>query len=414
MTENDRLKSLVSKWNGYAKDQRRYFHEHPELSGQETETSRYLQAEAIRLGLKVELLNGTGFLAILDTGKPGKTLALRADMDALPIQEAEENEAGTKKCVSLNPGVCHACGHDAHMAIALASMQVLCELKDSLHGKIIFAFEEGEERGSGIRAMTAALTEKKVDAIYGNHVTAFMDSNTVCLDAGARMAGAMGIHFTLKGKSGHASRPDLSVNPISAGAAAVSQLSALWTNQMDVTKTVTLSITQFNAGVSYNIIPDEAKIVGTCRFFDREEALKGDRLIHDVVNGTAQMHGCTAEFGPMSKIICDPVVNDPILARQAQNGALEVMPVEKILRNVTWFASESFSRYAACAPSMYAFIGIRNKEAGSGAEHHNPAFDVDEDALQTGVLMMCKFTMDFLKKQWWERDFMREKCQPFC
>lgn len=414
MVENDRLKSLVTKWDGYLREKRRHFHEHPELSGKETETSRYIQAEATRLGLTVEPLEGTGFLAILDTGRPGRTLALRADMDALPIQESQENMAGAKQCVSQNPGICHACGHDAHMAIALASMQVLCELKDNLYGKIIFAFEEGEERGSGIRAMTAALAAKKTDAIYGNHVAAFMDSNTVCLDAGPRMAGAMGIHFTLKGKSGHASRPDLSCNPISAGAAIVSQLSAVWTNQMDVTKTVTLSITQFNAGISSNIIPDEARIAGTCRFFDKGEAQKGSRLIRDVVNSTSKLYGCTPEFSPMSRIICDPVNNDPILARQAQSSAQEVMPAEQILHDVTWFASESFSRYASCAPSMFAFIGIRNPSAGSGAEHHNPSFDVDEDALQTGVLMMCKFTVDFLRKQWWERDFMHEKCLPFC
>lgn len=396
MGVNERLKAAAEKYDQYAREQREYLHEHPELTGEEHETSRYLQEEVKKLGLLVEPLKGTGFIAVLDTGREGKTLALRADIDALPMQEEENNLAGPKKCVSQNPGVCHACGHDAHMAILLASMHVLCDRKEDLKGKIVFAFEEGEERGTGIQAMIAALKEKQIDAIYGNHVTAFMDSNTVCLDAGPRMAGAVGIDFTLKGKSGHGSRPDLAVNPIHAGAAILTQLSAAWVHQIDVTKTVTLSVNQFIAGTSRNIIPETAYLGGTCRVFDAEEAKKADELIHKVVSSVADVHKCTVEFGPLSKVSCHPVINDERLALLAQRGAEEILPEGSLLRGITWFASESFSMYAKEFPAIFAFVGVRNESVGSGAEHHNVRFDVDEGALKTGVLMMCKFAVDFL------------------
>lgn len=397
MIEMERLVSLAAKWDGYARERRRYLHRHPELSGQELETSKYLKAEAERFGLTVESLSGTGFIAVLDTGRPGKTLALRVDIDALPLTEAKENLKGPKGCISANPGVCHACGHDAHMAIALTAMAILSECKEALCGRILFAFEEGEERGSGIRPMIEALKEKGTDAVYGNHVTSFMESGTVCLDEGPRMAGALGLRFALKGKSGHGSRPDLACNPITAGSAIVTQLSALWASKLDVTKTVTLGITQFQSGISYNIIPETAEIGGTCRFFDLEEAKKADRLIHETVDTMANLYGCSVEYHPMAQIICSPVVNDPALARLARQGSSQLLPTENIKSGVTWFASESFSRYRACFPSMFAFIGIRNPQVGSGAEHHNPEFDVDDGALKTGVLLMCKFAADFLE-----------------
>lgn len=398
MGGNERLKAAADKYDQYVREQREYLHEYPELTGAEYETSRYLQEEVQKLGLTVEPLKGTGFVAVLDTGKEGKTLALRADIDALPMQEEGNNLVGPKKCVSKNPGVCHACGHDAHMAILLASIHVLCDIKEDLKGKIVFAFEEGEERGTGIQAMIAALKEKQIDAIYGNHVTAFMDSNTVCLDAGPRMAGAVGIDFTLKGRSGHGSRPDLAVNPIHAGAAILTQLSAAWVNQIDVTKTVTLSVDQFVAGTSRNIIPETAYLGGTCRVFDAGEAKKADALIHKVVASVADMHGCTVEFGPYSKVSCNPVVNDERLAQLAQRGAREILPEDSLLQGITWFASEPFSLYAKEFPAMFAFVGVRNEAVGSGAEHHNVRFDVDEGALKTGVLMMCKFAVDFLEE----------------
>ena len=171
---NQLIVEKAKEYESYVIQQRRHFHTYAEITAKEFETSKYLKEEAAKLGLPIQELKGTGFIATLDTGRPGKTLAIRSDIDALPLDEDSENLKGPKTCVSVNPGACHACGHDAHMAIALGAMKVLCDIREQLSGKILFAFEEGEEQGTGWPAMSEALIAHKIDAIYGNHVTAFM------------------------------------------------------------------------------------------------------------------------------------------------------------------------------------------------------------------------------------------------
>lgn len=386
----------AKQYREYVIEQRRHFHTYAEVTAKEFETSKYLKAEAAKLGLPVQELRGTGFIATLDTGRPGKTLAIRSDIDALPLDESPDNLCGPKNCVSVNPGACHACGHDAHMAIALGVMHILCDRKDSLSGRILFAFEEGEEQGTGWDAMAEALQERKIDAIYGNHVTAFMDSGTICADAGARMAGAIGIDITVHGRSGHGSRPDLAVNPIVAASQIVTQLSTSWNTRIDVTKTVTLSVCMFQAGQMSNIIPDTAYLGGSCRYFEVEEAGKAQAIIKQVAEGVAAVNGCTVTFGERHGIRTKPVMNTPELAALAQKGVQEILPEGTLIHDVKWFASEPFSRYYDLFPCMFNFIGIRNEQKGSGAEHHNGHFDVDEDALEYGVAATAKFAVDFL------------------
>lgn len=392
----EEILTLAKEYEAYVKEQRRYFHIHPEVSGEEVETSKRLKAETKAMGLEVQELKGTGFIGILDTGRPGKTLVIRSDIDALPMDESGENLKGPKTCVSAVPGVFHGCGHDAHMAIALGVMKVLCRLKDRLSGKILFAFEEGEERGSGVEAMLEALKEWKPDGVYANHVTAFMDTGTICADGGPRMAGAIGIDMTVHGQGGHGSRPDLSVNPIIAACQIVNQLSVAWATRIDVTKTVTLSIGQIKSGQQSNIIPDDAYIGGSCRFYDLEEAKKAEAIICEVAEGVAKVNRCTVTMGTRNKILVSPVVNDQELAELSREGIQEILPQGTLISDVKWFASESFSRYTGMFPCVLNFIGIRNEEKGTGAEHHNGRFDVDEDALQTAVIAAAKFAVDFL------------------
>ncbi len=321
---------------------------------------------------------------------------IRSDIDALPMEEAENNLKGPKVCVSAVPGACHGCGHDAHMAIVLGAMKVLCCLKNRLSGKILFAFEEGEERGCGVESMVEALKEWNPDGVYANHVTAFMDTGTICADEGPRMAGAIGIDMTIHGRGGHGSRPDLSVNPIMAACQIVNQLSVAWTTRIDVMKTVTLSIGQLNGGQQSNIIPDDAYIGGSCRFYDIQEAKKAEEIIRQVAQGVAEVNQCFVTFGPRNKILAPPVINDKKLAELSRQGIKEIFPANTLISDVKWFASESFSQYTMTFPSVLNFVGIRNEEKGTGAEHHNGRFDVDEDALRTAVIATVKFAVDFL------------------
>lgn len=391
------LSAKVKEVNQYIKDTRGYLHENPELSSKEFNTSKFLQEEAKKCNLPIQLVRGTGFLAILDTGKPGKTLVLRADIDALPIKENELNLVQHKKWVSKNEGVCHACGHDGHMAMLLGEMKILCSMKDELTGKIIFAFEEGEEAGLGIAAMKEALAPFHVDAVYGAHLVPFMKTGEMCIDAGPMMAGVAVVDFNVLGMGGHGSRPDLAINPIFAAAQVLSNIATAWCNQLDVSKTVTLGLTQIHGGVLNNIISDTCYIGGTLRFFDSEEGKKALEVIKKVADHTAQAHNCTVSFTEAMKFVSDPVINDKALAEFAQQSISELLP-QTLKHGVTWYASESFAQYSSIAPSVFAFVGTGNEALGSGAGNHNDRFDLDDNSLQYGAAAATKFAIDFLNK----------------
>lgn len=392
------IKGKAKKWEEKTIALRHYLHEHPEVSGEEYETSKFLKEKVKQIGLKItEIDDSTGFVAILDTGKPGRTLGIRTDIDALPIEEPEDNLSQKRVCISKNKGVMHACGHDGHMAILLTAMHVLWEMRQELKGKIYFIFEEGEETNSGIEKMVHYLRDKEIDGFYGNHLVSFMDTGEICIDAGPRMAGAIPAGFTVHGKSGHGSRPDLSVNPIFAAAQILSGLTNAWANQIDVTKTVTLGITQIHGGSTYNVIPDKVMVDGSLRFFDRKEGEKAKDIFKKVIRLTAEAHNCQVEFPEPFGISLYPVVNDSQLAAQAKNSIQSILP-GALRENITWMASETFHYYSELAPILFAFIGTRNEQYGSGAEHHNNQFDVDDSSLLYGVICMTKFAYSFLNE----------------
>lgn len=396
MVKNETIISKVSELNEYIKETRGFLHTIPEVSSMEFETSKFLQEEVKKLGLPIEMTDETGFIATLETGKPGKTLALRADMDALALDEDPMNLKQEKKYVSKRKGACHACGHDGHMAIALGTMRMLYDMKDELSGTILFCFEDGEENGYGVHAMLDALSNRKVDGVYATHLTAFMDTETVSVEEGPRMAGAAETVFSVRGKSGHGSRPDLSINPVFAAAQVLSGISSAWCNQLDVTKTVTLGVTQIHGGTANNIIPEKVDIGGSLRFYDKEEGKKAVEVFKNVAELTAKAHNCTVELKGI-KIACDPVINDQELSQLAAKGICELnFPNLKLVTGIRWFASEAFNEYTSRWPSVFAFVGVRNNEYGSGAEHHNVHFDIDEESLKYGLASTVKFAVDFL------------------
>lgn len=393
------IRELVAEQDAYVRQVRRHLHRRAELSGQEVETSAFLKGQARALGLEVEEVagrGGTGFIATLDTGRPGRTVCLRADIDALPIAESADNLAGPKACVSEHEGVCHACGHDGHMAMLLGAMRVLCSVRDRLRGRVLFAFEEGEEVGAGIEGMLAALAPKGVDVVYGTHLAAFLDSGTVEADAGPVMAAACSVDLTVRGRGGHGSRPDQAINPIFAAAQVLGGIASAWSNQVAVDKTVTLGISTIHAGAQGNIIPDDCRITGSLRYFDAEEGRHAYEVLQSVARLTAQAHRCSVEFGERSGPATVPVVNDPGFSAVARRGFEELFP-GALTSGERWYASDSFSRYpGAVAPAVYAFVGIRNEGLGTGAPHHTPEFDIDEDALAMGTAGAVAFACNIL------------------
>lgn len=321
---------------------------------------------------------------------------MRADIDALPITENPQNLKQTKRWISKNEGICHACGHDGHVAILLGTAKILTGLKQQLTGKIIFIFEEGEETNSGINAMIEALHPLKIDAFYGNHLKSSLKTGEIYIQEGAIMAGTGTVAFDIIGRGGHASRPDLSINPVFAAANVLTGISIAWNNRRDLTKTLTLGITQIQGGKIYNVIPDSVFIGGTLRFFDRTEGEKGFSIIKKASEDIARAHDCSVQFQDKMGIAMGPVVNDTTLTRFTRKAVREIYPGGVISgEQYIWYAAETFARYKELAPSIFTFIGIKNDELGSGSEHHNACFDLDEDALQYGVGVMTQFAVKF-------------------
>lgn len=392
----ERIKELAKKYEDYTLETRGYLHENPEISSEEFETSKFLKEEIKKLGFEIVEAEGTGFIGILDSGKEGKTIGIRADIDALKMEEAETNLLGKRKYLSKNKEAAHMCGHDGHMATSLSVAKIFSDMKDELKGKVIFIFEEGEEMNTGIHKMMALLENIKFDYIIGNHLAAFVDSGKFALQAGPRMAGHIQLGIVVKGKGGHGSRPDLAINPIFAQAQILSGLGTAWANQIDVTKTVTLGIGQVHGGTAYNIIPEETVISGSMRFFDVEEGKKAMKVVENVAENVGRANRCEVSFNENHKYMCDPVINDEFATEVALKAIKDLYGEDAIDPDVIWFASESFYQYGRLCPILLNLPGIRNPEVGSGADHHNVHFDIDEDALKMAVVSTAKIAYDLL------------------
>ena len=242
----NRLPGIIKENEQYMIECRRTVHRLAEVGGKEVKTSAFIQKEAEALGLPIEKVSENGLLITLDTGHPGNGVALRAELDALPIPEHPENMKGPKCVISDDPETSHACGHDAHVGMLLGAMRVLNDLKDQISGRIYFCFEEGEENGAGWLGMLDALEEKEVNTAFTIHVSSRMDTGLVSVEAGPRTAGTEEINAVFIGRGGHASRPDLSINPVYAAAAAVTDLAVAFVNQIDPNDPVTLGITSIS------------------------------------------------------------------------------------------------------------------------------------------------------------------------
>ena len=303
----EQIKNAVEKYHNYIVEMRREFHRYPEVSGKEQHTREILVRELEKMGVPYRLLPGTGLIGIMEGGKPGKHRVVRADIDALPITEAKENLKQEKVCISEKPGVCHACGHDAHMAMLLGTMKVLVEMKEELEGTVYCCFEEAEEDITGVAAMMEALQDYPIDECFALHVYSGLEAGKIDISAGPRMAGTAGIGFYLNGRSGHSSRPDQAINPIIPAAHIITQLNSAFMNQIDAEKTVTLSICMMNGGTADNVIPERVYVGGTARFFDREEGEKAQQIINKITENTAACHNCTVDFQPRNHIMVYPV-----------------------------------------------------------------------------------------------------------
>ncbi len=380
---------------------RRWLHAHPELSGQEDGTLAYVASALRALGLAVHDVPGGGVIGEL-RGGDGPCVLLRADCDALPIQEDACNLAGPRCCVSQNAGVMHACGHDAHMAMLLCAARALCAQREAIGGSVLFVFERGEEMGGkGFLCHLLPYIEAhfRVDACYATHVRWDIPAGKIGVLDGAVMAGAFGFDITIRGQGGHGSRPDLARSPIDCFAAIHSQLLALRLRAAGPDQVLTFSLGLVQAGEQANVIPDSLRFAGTVRTFDTARA--GERFAREmraIIDHTCEAHGCAAEYTHFSRPLYE-AHNDPGAAALARGAIARHVGADALTDCEPWMASESMSAYLKLWPGVLAFTGVRSEASGAGANHHTPQFDVDERALLPGAAAACAFALEMLSRR---------------
>ena len=397
MSINEKILALADKYEQYVIDCRRKVHAFAEPASEEFQTKAFIIEQAKALGLPYEEVPTNSVIVKLDTGRPGMTVALRADIDALPVPENSNNLAGPRVCRSEHEGFCHACGHDGHTAMLLGAMQVITEMKDELTGTVLFCFEEGEERGTGIMALLEALEKYHVDRCWGIHVYAGLEEGKISVDPGPRMAGSAGIAMKFTGRGGHGSRPDQAANPLFAAAAFLVNLETAMAQQVTAGQTVTQGFTMCHVGEAGNVIADTCTLAGSFRFFDAEEGQKAIERVRTVADATSKMFGCTWEF-EREPVAGFPVINDKDCSAVAKEALEDILPEGTVVECEPWYASESFRRWLVKYPGVFAFLGIQNEEHGFGALHHNEKFDFDEKILKTGCISTAKYVAAWLSK----------------
>jgi amidohydrolase len=372
---------------------RRFLHEHPELSFQEYETAKFVAERLESLGLD-EIQTGvaqTGVVGLLHGRRPGKVVLLRADMDALPIEEA--NDVPYK---SQNPGVMHACGHDAHTAILLGVARVLAGKRDEFDGTIKFMFQPAEEGLGGAKAMIEAgvLENPHVDAVFGLHVAQWEPTGVVLARDNAAMMGGNLLKINIQGKGGHGAQPHLTVDPIAVGAAIISALHTVVSRTNNPIDPGVLTIGAFNAGSAPNVIPDTAEIVGTIRTVSFDQR---DLLVHratEIAVGIGK--AMNAEVTVDTSRGVSPTVNDPEMAALVREVAAEIVAPERVGQGELVSGSEDFSEFLNERPGAFFLVGTRNEEKGYTGSHHNPSFDIDEEPMSIGISVLAGTALRYL------------------
>jgi len=383
---DQKIKSLAKQYTPELIQVRRYLHTHPELSYQEYETAKYVQSKLSELGIDFEVKATTGMLAVLKGKNPNsRVIALRADMDALPIQE--ENEVPYK---SVNAGVMHACGHDVHTAILLGAARILNETKNEWEGTIKLLFQPGEERnpgGASYMIRDGVLDNPRPTGIVGLHVHPGLDIGKLSFRKGRVMASADEIYITIRSKGGHAAAPQLTADTVLIASTLIVSLQQIISRNNNPTSPSVLSICSFQGGNTTNVIPSEVKLMGTFRAMDEGWRFKAHELIRKQAIGLVESMG--AEIDLHIDIGYPTVDNDPVFTDAAWKLADSYMGKENVLETELRMGAEDFGYYTQVVPGCFFRLGVRNEERGIIHQVHTPKFDIDESAIEIGAGMMA-------------------------
>jgi len=385
----DQLRRDAQSLRGELVAWRRDFHRHPEIAFEERRTSSVIAKFFENLGLPARPAGGTGLVARLE-GKPGgKTVCLRADMDALPLKEE-----GDKDYISENPDACHACGHDGHMAILMGVAKLLSERKEEFRGKVVFLFQPAEERiPGGAKRMIEEGALQGVDAIFGLHLWQPLPTGKIGIVKGAMMAAPDEFSVTVIGKGGHGSMPQTTIDPILVASQLVINLQSIVSRNVDPLKSAVVSLGTIQGGTIFNIIPCEVKLTGTVRTFDPELRQFMEKRVREVVQGTCQTFGAKGEINYIRGY--PALINDASMTELVKEVARNSLG-ENCLREIDpVMGGEDFAYYLQCIPGAFLFFGMGD---GMIYPHHHPGFDLDEKSLPLATLFMSSLALDYLKR----------------
>jgi amidohydrolase len=381
------LQSRLVEW-------RRRFHQRPELGFQEQLTSEFISQKLTEMGIKHQTgIAKTGIVATIEGTLPGRVLAIRADMDALPIQEA--NEVSYR---SQHDGIMHACGHDGHTAIALGTAYYLSQHRDAFKGTVKIIFQPAEEGPGGAKPMIeeGVLKNPDVDAIIGLHLWNNLPLGTLGVRAGALMAAVECFRARINGRGGHGAMPHQTVDSIVVGAQIINALQTIVARNVNPLDSAVVTVGEFQAGKALNVIADSATMSGTVRYFNPALEDYIGKRIDEIFAGVCQSHGATYELEYWQ--LYPPTINDTRMAELVRSVAIEVVETPAgVVPECQTMGGEDMSFFLQEVPGCYFFLGSANPEKGLAYPHHHPRFDFDETALAMGVEMFVRCVEKFLK-----------------
>jgi amidohydrolase len=382
----DKIKLLAKKYAPEFIEVRHHLHAHPELSYKEFETSKFVQNKLNEFGIGYEIKATTGVIGLIKGKNPEKRIvALRADMDALPIKE--ENNLPYK---SVNEGVMHACGHDVHTTCLMGAARILNELKNEWEGTVKLIFQPGEEKnpgGASLLIKEGVLEDPRPSAIFGLHVHPGLQVGKMSFRGGKVMASADELYITIKGKGGHAASPHLCIDPILIASHLIISLQQIVSRHNNPHNPTVLSITAFKGGTTTNVIPDEVKLKGTFRAMNEEWRFKAHDLIRKMCTDLVSSMGGKVEL--LIDVGYPSVYNNEALNDLAMQKAADFIGKENVEETEKRMGAEDFGYYSQLIPGCFFRLGVMNKEKGITSGVHTPTFNIDESAIETGIGMMA-------------------------
>lgn len=383
------IKNVATKYSDYVVEMRRHFHAHPEVSEKEYETSKRIKEELDKMGIEWRPCGlETGVLATIKGAKPGKTILLRGDMDALTVDETTG-----ASFASQNPGVMHACGHDCHVAMLLTAAQILNDMRDELCGTVRLAFQPAEEVATGAKSMIENGALDGVDGCFGMHVWSDVEAGKVSVEAGPRMASGDQFKIDITGVGCHGAAPHQGVDAIVVASALVNNLQSVVSRELDPTQPAVLTVGTINGGTRWNVVAENAHLEGTTRCFDYGMREAFPKAIERIMNATADTFRAKAKLEWISLV--PPTINNEHMSAVAEAAACKVIGPDATVRSEKTNGGEDFAYFMEKVPGAMAFLGTRNEACGAVWPNHSGNFCVDESALIKGAMLYAQVAMDF-------------------